>query len=161
MSAFIHADAIVLGNVSLADGVSVWPTAVLRGDSDCITVGADTNIQDGAILHADDNMPCILGARVTIGHRAIVHGATVEDDCLIAMGAIVLNRAVIGRGSLVAAGAVVPERMIVPPHSVVVGIPAKVVKQVDEATRARIANGVTAYLDLAARHQRGEFAPQR
>ena len=161
MSAFIHADAIVLGNVTLADGVSVWPTAVLRGDSDRITVGADTNIQDGAVLHADDNVPCTLGARVTVGHRAIVHGATVEDDCLIGMGAIVLNHAVIGHGSLVAAGAVVREGMIVPPGSVVAGVPAKVVKQVDDATRARIASGVTAYLELAARHRRGEFARQR
>jgi carbonic anhydrase/acetyltransferase-like protein (isoleucine patch superfamily) len=161
MSAFIHADAIVVGNVTLADGVSVWPTAVLRGDSDRITVGADTNIQDGAVLHADDNVPCTLGARVTVGHRAIVHGATVEDDCLIGMGAIVLNHAVIGRGSLVAAGAVVREGMVVPPNSVVVGVPAKVVKQVDEATRARIATGVAAYLTLAARHKRGEFIRQR
>ena len=161
MSAFIHADAIVVGNVTLADGVSVWPTAVLRGDSDRITVGADTNIQDGAVLHADDDVPCTLGARVTVGHRAIVHGATVEDDCLIGMGAIVLNHAVIGRGSLVAAGAVVREGMIVPPNSVVVGIPAKVVKEVDDATRARIATGVRAYLDLAARHQRGEFTRLR
>lgn len=161
MAAFIHADAIVLGNVTLADGVSVWPTAVLRGDSDRITVGADTNIQDGAVLHADDNMPCTLGARVTVGHRAIVHGATVEDDCLIGMGAIVLNQAVIGRGSLVAAGAVVREGMVVPPGSVVAGVPAKVVRQVDDATRARIEHGVHSYRDLAARHQRGEFARQR
>jgi carbonic anhydrase/acetyltransferase-like protein (isoleucine patch superfamily) len=161
MPAFIHADAIVVGNVTLADGASVWPTAVLRGDSDRITVGADTNIQDGAVLHADDHVPCTLGARVTVGHRAIVHGATVEDDCLIGMGAVVLNHAVIGRGSVVAAGAVVREGMVVPPHSVVAGVPAKVVKQVDAPTRARMVAGVAAYLDLAARHQRGEFARHR
>lgn len=161
MRPFIHADAVVLGNVTLADGVSVWPTAVLRGDSDRITVGPDTNIQDGAVLHADDHVPCTLGARVTVGHRAIVHGATIEDDCLIGMGAIVLNHAVIGRGSLVAAGALISEGMIVPPGSVAIGIPARVIKQVDDDMRARIAKGVGAYLALAERHQRGEFARQR
>ena len=90
-SAFIHQAAILIGNVTIGPRSSVWPTAVLRGDSDAIVVGEDTNVQDGAILHADPGLPAVLGHRVSVGHRAIVHGATVEDDCLIAMGAILLN----------------------------------------------------------------------
>jgi carbonic anhydrase/acetyltransferase-like protein (isoleucine patch superfamily) len=159
-SAFIHADAIVLGNVSLGDKASVWPTAVIRGDSDRISVGNESNVQDGAVLHADEGMPCIVGDRVTIGHRAIVHGATVEDDCLIGMGAIVLNKAVIGRGSLIGAGAVVTEGTVIPPRSLVLGVPAKRRGDVDDATSARIRRGCEAYVELGEQHRRGEF-PRR
>ena len=154
---FIHPDATVVGNVVLGERVSVWPGAVLRGDCAPITVGDESNIQDGVVLHVDDDAPCVIGKRVTVGHRAIVHGATIEDECLIGMGAIVLNHAVIGRGSLVGAGSVVPEGMNVPPGSVVLGIPAKVVRQADDAIRARIAWGAESYLHMQARHQRGEF----
>ena len=157
---FIHEHAIVIGDVILGHLASVWPTAVIRGDTDRISIGAESNIQDGAVLHADPGAPCRIGARVTVGHRAIVHGATIEDDCLIGMGAIVLNRAVIGSGSLIGAGSVVPEGMVVPPGSVVLGVPAKVVKKVDAAARARIAHGAATYVELAKRHQRGEF-PRR
>ena len=155
---FVHPDATVVGNVVLGDRVSVWPGAVLRGDCASITVGDESNIQDGVVLHVDYDAPCTIGKRVTVGHRAIVHGATVEDECLIGMGAIVLNHAVIGRGSLVGAGAVVPEGMKVPPGSVVLGIPARVVKRVDDVIRARIAWGAESYLNLQARHEQGEFA---
>jgi carbonic anhydrase/acetyltransferase-like protein (isoleucine patch superfamily) len=154
---FISEHAIVLGDVTLGPLASVWPTAVIRGDSDRITIGDESNVQDGAVLHADDGVPCTIGKRVTIGHRAVVHGATVEDECLIGMGAVILNHAVIGTGSIVGAGAVVPEGMQVPPGSVVLGIPAKVVKPVTEEVRARIRASAQAYVDLQARHQRGEF----
>jgi carbonic anhydrase/acetyltransferase-like protein (isoleucine patch superfamily) len=157
MPPFIHRSAVVIGNVVLGDKSSIWPCAVLRGDSDRITVGRETNVQDGAVLHADPGAPCTLGDRVTVGHRAIVHGATVEDECLIGMGAIVLNHAVIGRGSLVGAGALVPEGMQVPPGSLVLGLPARVAKPLDDAARRRISDGVDAYVELARRHQRGEF----
>lgn len=156
MPPFIHSSAVVLGDVSLGERASVWPCAVLRGDTDRIVVGEESNVQDGAVLHADPGVPCTIGARVTIGHRAIVHGATVEDGCLIGMGAIVLNHAVIGAGSLVGAGAVVGEGMRVPPGSVAVGVPARIIKPVDEETRTRIQSGVDAYVALAARHQRGD-----
>jgi carbonic anhydrase/acetyltransferase-like protein (isoleucine patch superfamily) len=156
-TAFVHADAVVVGNVSLGPGVSVWPTAVIRGDSDAIFVGADSNVQDGAVLHADEGIPCVVGARVTIGHRAIVHGATVEDDCLIGMGAIVLNRVAIGRGSLIGAGAVLPEGMQVPPGSVVLGVPGKILRTVDGETAARIAHGARAYVALAQEHRMGVY----
>ena len=156
-TAFIHPEAIVLGDVVLGAQASVWPTAVIRGDSERITVGEESNVQDGAVLHADPGMPCTLGAGVTIGHRAIVHGATVGDGCLIGMGAIVLNGARIGRGSIIGAGALCPERMEVPEGSLVLGVPGRVVRPLSADERARIARGKEAYVELARRHRAGEF----
>lgn len=132
-SAFVAPTATVIGDVALAEESSVWFGAVLRGDNDAIRVGPRTNIQDQAIIHVDPDVPVTIGADVTVGHRAIIHGATVEDGCLIGMGAIVLNGAVVGTGSIVGAGAVVREREIIPPRSLVVGIPAKVVRQLTDA----------------------------
>jgi carbonic anhydrase/acetyltransferase-like protein (isoleucine patch superfamily) len=157
---YVHPQAFVCGDVVLADGVFVLPTAVLRGDVARITVGKDSNIQDGAVLHADHGVPCTLGSRVTVGHRAIVHGCTVEDDCLIGMGAIVLNHAVIGRGSLVGAGTLVSERMVIPPNSLVVGAPARVLRQVTPEMHARMSAGVDTYCELRERHRAGDF-PRR
>jgi carbonic anhydrase/acetyltransferase-like protein (isoleucine patch superfamily) len=157
---FIHPDAIVIGDVVLGEKASIWPLAVIRADNDRIRIDAESNVQDGAVLHADPGFPCIIGKRVTIGHRAIVHGATVEDECLIGMGAVVLNGAVIGAGSLVGAGAVVKEGMIVPPGSVVLGVPGKIARPVDAETRARILRGAAAYVAIQERHARGEF-PRR
>ena len=154
---FIHDTAVVLGKVSLARNTSVWPTAVIRADTDRIDIGEDSNIQDGAILHTDFGIPCTIGNRVTIGHRAVVHGAEVQDDCLIGIGAIVLNNSVIGRGSIVGAGAVVTEGTIIPPDSLVLGAPAKVVKQLSNDHRDRLARGHVAYIDLQQRHRAGEF----
>ena len=160
-TAFIHPAAFVCGDVTLGAGASVWPSAVIRADSAPITIGESTNVQDGVVIHVDPGLPCTIGARVAIGHRAIVHGATVADDCLIAMGAIVLNRVVIGTGSIVGAGAVCSEGMIVPPNSLVLGVPGRVVRSTDEALRGRIASAVEAYLALAERHRNGEFSPHR
>ena len=156
-SAFVHPAAILIGNVTLAARASVWPTAVLRADSDAITVGEDTNIQDGAILHADPGMPAMLGARVSVGHRAIVHGATVEDDCLIAMGAILLNGVHVGAGSLVAAGAVCKEGMRIPPNSLVLGIPARVAREATSEIRERIERTWKAYLRLREEYRAGKY----
>ena len=114
-TAFVHGGAFVIGDVTLGARVSVWPTAVLRGDTAAIVIGEDSNVQDGTIVHVDHGVPCTIGARVGIGHRAIIHGATVEHDSLIGMGAILLNNVVVGTGSIVGAGAVCPEGMIVPP----------------------------------------------
>src|ERR1700743_381273 len=113
-SAFIHPAAHVLGNVTLGARVSIWPTAVLRADSDTITIGDDSNVQDGTVIHVDPGVRTTIGKRVAIGHRAIVHGSTVEDDCLIAMGAILLNNVHVGTGSIVGAGAVRREGMKIP-----------------------------------------------
>ena len=154
-NAFIHSAAHVIGDVTLGARVSVWPTAVLRGDTEPIVVGEDSNIQDGSVLHVDRGVPCTIGARVAIGHRAIVHGATVHDDCLIGMGAILLNGVVVGSGSIVGAGAVCREGMIIPPNSLVVGVPARVIRETSDIERARIAGTVDAYLELQKEHRAG------
>jgi carbonic anhydrase/acetyltransferase-like protein (isoleucine patch superfamily) len=160
-SAFIHPLAVVIGNVSLGERVSVWPTAVIRGDSDVITIGDDSNVQDGTIIHVDAGVPATIGKRVAIGHRAIVHGATVDDDCLIAMGAILLNGVHVGTGSIVAAGAVCREGMQIPPNSLVVGVPARVIRETTSAERDRIRKTVEAYLELQEAHRAGKFPPIR
>jgi carbonic anhydrase/acetyltransferase-like protein (isoleucine patch superfamily) len=157
-TAFVHPAALVYGDVTLGARASVWPTAVLRGDTAPIVVGAESNVQDGTVIHVDAGVPATVGARVGIGHRAIVHGATVEDDCLIGMGAILLNGVVVGRGSIVGAGAVCPEGMRVPPNSLVLGVPARVVRATTEEERQRIARTVASYLALQERHRGGEFA---
>ena len=153
--AYVHPAAHVIGDVTLGAHVSVWPTAVLRGDSDAIVIGDDSNVQDGTIIHVDPGVPCTIGARVAIGHRAIVHGATIGDDCLIGMGSILLNRVVVGSGSIIGAGAVCREGMEIPPNSLVVGVPAKVIRETTDAERARIAHTVEAYLKLQTVHREG------
>ena len=157
--AFVHPLAAVIGDVALGARASVWPFAVLRGDTDRIVVGADSSVQDGAVVHVDRGVPARIGARVAVGHRAVVHGATVEDDCLIGMGAVLLNRATIGAGSIVAAGAVVPEGAVVPPGSLVVGVPGRVRRAVRDEERARVARTVASYLALQLAHRRGDFPP--
>lgn len=154
-TAFIHRDATVLGDVTLGVNSSVWPSAVIRGDTDRIEVGDESNVQDGAVLHCDVGFPCIVGKRVTIGHSAVVHGATVEDGALIGIGAIVLNGARIGAGALVGAGAVVSEGTVIPPHSLVLGVPARVRGELTDEQRARVAHGYEAYVALAGRHRSG------
>jgi carbonic anhydrase/acetyltransferase-like protein (isoleucine patch superfamily) len=156
-TAFVAPGAWVLGDVTLGPRASVWYGAVLRGDMARIVVGADTNLQDGVVVHVDDGLPASIGARVGVGHRAVIHGCRVEDDCLIGMGSVVLNGAVIGAGSVVAAGAVVREGMVVPAGSLVMGVPARVVRPVDAGLRARTRGTVEHYLALAARHRAGAF----
>ena len=156
-SAFVHDGAFVIGDVTLGARVSVWPTAVIRGDTAAIVIGEDSNVQDGTVVHVDHGVPCTIGARVGIGHRAIVHGATVEHDSLIGMGAILLNNVVVGTGSIVGAGAVCPEGMVIPPNSLVLGVPGRVVRQTTDAERERIAKTVRSYLDLQEAHRAGKF----
>ncbi|MBA3854013.1 MAG: gamma carbonic anhydrase family protein [Gemmatimonas sp.] len=147
-TAWVHPAATIVGDVTLGDDVSVWPGAVLRGDRDAIVIGAETNVQDGAVLHCDPGLPLRIGARVTIGHRAVVHGCTIEDGALIGIGAIVLNGAVVGAGSLVAAGAVLGEGQVIPPDSLLVGVPARVLKPLTEEQRARVRAGFATYVKL-------------
>jgi carbonic anhydrase/acetyltransferase-like protein (isoleucine patch superfamily) len=155
-SAYIAPSAIVLGDVELAAEASVWLYAVLRGDSASIRVGCQTNVQDLCVLHADPGFPCVLGDRVTVGHAAIVHGATVEDDCMIGMRAVVMNGATIGAGSIVAVGAVVTEGTQVPPGSVVMGVPAKVRREVTVEDQERIRHAANYYVENARRFHRSE-----
>jgi carbonic anhydrase/acetyltransferase-like protein (isoleucine patch superfamily) len=154
-TAYVHPLAVVIGDVVLQERVSVWPTAVIRGDTDRVEIGEESNVQDGTIIHVDHGVPTMIGRRVAIGHRAIVHGATIHDDVLVGMGAIVLNRAVIGSGTIVGAGAVVREGMEIPPQSLVVGVPARVVRQTTAAERERIASTVRSYLALQEEYRAG------
>ncbi|MEU3254603.1 gamma carbonic anhydrase family protein [Streptomyces sp. NPDC006997] len=151
--AFVAPTASVVGDVTLHAGASVWYGAVLRGDVERITVGASSNVQDNCTLHADPGFPVTVGARVSIGHNAVVHGATVEDDCLVGMGATVLNGAVIGAGSLVAAQALVPQGMRVPPGSLVAGVPAKVRRELTEEERQGVSLNGVMYAELATAHR--------
>lgn len=156
-SAFIAPGALVMGDVQLGPESSVWYGAVVRGDMAPIRVGARTNLQDGVIVHVDEGVPCTVGERVGVGHRAILHGCTVEDDCLVGMGAILLNGVVLGRGSVVAAGAVLREGMRVPPGSLVMGVPGRVVRPVDEALARRVEFTWRHYVDQAKRHAAGSY----
>jgi carbonic anhydrase/acetyltransferase-like protein (isoleucine patch superfamily) len=155
--AYVHPAAHVIGDVTLGARASIWPTAVLRGDSAPITVGDESNVQDGAVLHVDRGVPCAIGNRVAIGHRAVVHGATVHDDCLVGMGAIVLNNVVVGSGSIVGAGAVCTEGMVIPRNSLVVGVPARVRRETTADERERIARTVQSYLALQDVYRTGMY----
>ena len=156
-TAFLAPTAVVLGDVTLGPRASVWYTSVLRGDMAPITVGADSNIQDGSVVHVDEGVPCRVGERVGVGHRVILHGCTVEDDSLIGMGSVLLNHVTIGRGSVVAAGAVIPEGMQVPPGSLVMGVPGRIVRAVDPALSARIAETWRHYVGQAEAHRSGRY----
>ena len=151
--AFIAPASVVVGRVRIGARSSVWYGSVLRGDDAEIVVGKDSNIQDLSLLHADPGFPAIVGDRVTVGHRAVVHGATVEDDVLVGMGAILLNGAVIGSGSVVAAGAVVTPGTEVPPGSLVAGIPGKVVREVRDGDRAMIQHAAESYVKKSNLHR--------
>ncbi|MBM3400447.1 MAG: gamma carbonic anhydrase family protein [Bacteroidetes bacterium] len=147
---FVAGGAHVIGEVKLGENSSVWFGAVLRGDSDIISVGARTNIQDNAVLHADPGDPCIIGDDCVIGHSAIVHGARLSHHVLVGMHATVLNNAEIGEYSIIGANALVPSGMIIPPYSLVLGVPAKVVKTLDESVHQRIQDNVDEYVRKAA-----------
>src|SRR5262245_8951984 len=145
-TAFVAEGAVILGDVMIGGESSVWFAAVIRGDAEAIRIGRQTNVQDGCILHADPGFPCTLGDRVTLGHGAIVHGAIVEDDCLIGMRAVVMNGAKIGEGSIVAVGSIVTEGTQIPPGSVAMGQPAKVKREVTERDRALIRHAAEHYV---------------
>ena len=153
LGAFVHDAAEVIGRVTLGERSSVWPRAVIRGDTEEIAVGESSNVQDGAVLHADPGFPCVLGARVSVGHLACVHGCTVEDEALIGIGAVVLNGARIGAGSIVGAGAVVPEGMEVPPGSLVLGVPGRVARPTTDAQREGARRTAAHYVELIRVHR--------
>lgn len=148
-SAFVADGATLIGDVTIGPGASVWFGAVMRGDTDHLELGERSNLQDNAVVHADPGSPAIIGAGVSIGHGAVVHGCRIEDDCLIGMNATVLNRAVIGRESLVAAGAVVLEGTVVPPRSLVAGVPAKVRRELTDDEVAGIRRNGENYVERA------------
>jgi carbonic anhydrase/acetyltransferase-like protein (isoleucine patch superfamily) len=153
-SAWIHPSAVVLGQVTLGARVSVWPTVVLRGDQGGIAIGEETNLQDGTIAHATGGVSTVVvGARCTVGHRALLHGCRVGNDCLVGMGSIVLDNVEVEDGCIIGAGAVVPVGMRVPAGSLVLGVPGRVVRSLRPEDHARIRHGCAEYLRLAATHR--------
>lgn len=156
-SAFVAPSADLVGDVRVGPEASIWYGCVLRGDIAPIEIGARTNIQDLTVVHVDQGCPARVGERVGIGHRAIIHGCTIEDDSLIGMGAILLSGVVVGRGSLIAAGAVVTEGTEVPPGSLVVGVPGRVVRQVDDRLRERMERTIAHYRALKEGHREGRW----
>jgi len=150
VSAYIDRSAQVIGQVTVGERSSIWPNVTARGDVNTIRIGDDSNIQDNSVLHCDAGLfPLNIGNRVTVGHLAMLHGCTIEDDCLIGIAAIVLNGAKIGRGSVIAAGAVVPEGAEVPPESMVMGVPAKVKRQLTAEERERFRLNAMHYVEAA------------
>lgn len=146
-TAYVDQASTVIGDVTMGERSSVWPSAVLRGDVNKIVIGDETNIQDGSVLHGElDKYPVLLGNRVTVGHMVCLHGCVVEDDVLVGIGAVVLNGAKIGRGSVIAAGSLVPEGMEIPPESMVMGVPAKVRRQITEEEKARFKENAQRYI---------------
>ncbi|MDV3125333.1 gamma carbonic anhydrase family protein [Mycobacterium sp. 21AC1] len=152
---WVAPNAAVIGNVTLAEKVSVWYSATVRAEFDPVSVGPGSNIQDSATVHADPGFPVTIGAHVTIGHNAVVHGCTVDDRCLIGMGAIIGNGAKIGAGSLIAPGAVVPQGMTVPPRSFVAGVPAKVRRELSDEEMEVNGINAPAYEYLIGIHSAG------
>jgi carbonic anhydrase/acetyltransferase-like protein (isoleucine patch superfamily) len=155
--AFVAPGAVVVGRVRLGREASVWYGCVLRGDVDAITVGEQSNLQDLTVVHVDEGRPAIIGPRVGVGHRCLLHGCVIEEECLIGMGAIVLSGAVVERGSVVGAGALVTEGMRVPAGSLALGVPARVVRPVDDALRRRIEHTWRNYVRLAREHRAGLY----
>ena len=150
---WVAPNATVIGRVKLADHASVWYGATLRAEFEPIAIGEGTNIQDGVTVHVDPGFPATIGAGVSVGHNAVLHGCTIEDDCLIGMSSTVLNRAVVGAGSLVAAGSVVLEGTVIPPRSLVAGVPAKVRREISDEEFAKIQQNAQRYLTLSAAHK--------
>ena len=148
-SAYVHPSAVLMGDVRLGAKVSIWPNVVLRADINFIEIGEGSNIQDGSVLHLSDDHPVIVGKYVTVGHMAMLHACTVEDECLIGMNAIILDGAVIGKNSIIGAGALIKEGEVIPPGSLVVGNPGRIARTLDDARRAGLKSWALKYVELA------------
>lgn len=153
-TAFVAPNATVVGNVTVGAHASVWFNAVVRAELDTVTIGDRSNVQDGAVIHVDEGHPVVLGDNVTVGHRAVVHGATVGDNCIVGIGAILLNGSRIGANSIVGAGALVPEGKEYPPNSLLIGVPARVARTLTDEQVARIAEGADHYVMFGAAYAR-------
>ena len=149
----IFPGAQVIGDVEIGENCSIWHGAVIRGDVGPIRIGKNSNVQDNATVHCDPDFPVHIGENVTVGHNAVIHGCTIEDDVMIGMSATVLNGAVIGKGSIIGAGALVREGQIIPPNSLVIGLPAKVVKETTEEQRKAILENANHYVYLGKEHK--------
>ncbi len=158
-SVFIAEGAHVCGEVTIEEGASVWFGAVLRGDVDTIRIGQRSNVQDLAVIHCDPGFPCTIGEEVTIGHAAVVHGATIQSRVLIGIRAVVLNGARIGEGSIIGAGAVVTEGADIPPNSLVVGVPGKILRETTLVQREHILRNALNYVDSARQYRLARNGP--
>lgn len=154
-SAWVADSAQVIGDVTLAEDVSIWFGSVLRGDTSNLQIGAGTNIQDGSVLHADPGKPLVVGARVTVGHQVMLHGCTIGDESLIGIGAVILNGAKIGRNCLVGAGALVTEGKEFPDGSMIIGSPAKAVRELSPEQIEGLRQSAQHYIDNARRYRNG------
>lgn len=152
-SAYVANEATVIGDVRLGENASVWPACVLRGDINYIKVGDRSNVQDGSIVHLADDLPVDIGDDVTIGHGAIIHACTIENECLVGMGATVLDGAVLGHNSIIGAGSLVTPRTIIPPGSMVMGAPAKVKRALSEEEQGKIKDWAAKYVKVSAAHK--------
>lgn len=152
-SAYIDPSAQVIGDITIGERSSIWPNVSARGDVSSITIGDESNVQDNSVLHCDEGFPLIIGDRVTVGHMAMLHGCTIEEDSLIGIGAIVLNGAKIGKGSVIAAIALIPEGMQIPPYSMVMGVPGKVRREITEDERERFKLNCKHYVELAEQYR--------
>jgi len=151
-SAWVAPNATVIGDVRLAAGASIWWNAVLRGDNDPISIGENTNIQDGSVLHTDEGIPMSLGRDITVGHLVMLHGCTIGDGSLIGIGSIILNRAVIGKHCLIGANTLIPEGKVIPDRSLVMGSPGKVVRELTDDDVARLLASAAHYVANARRY---------
>jgi len=149
---YIAADADVFGNVSIGSRSSIWYHAVIRAEDDSVTIGEESNIQDGCVLHVDAGYPIVIGDRVTVGHQALIHGCRIGDETLIGMGAIILNGAEVGSHCMIGAGALVTQGMVIPDGSLAFGSPAKVIRQLKEEEISEIIEDAAEYVHLAGRH---------
>lgn len=157
--AWIAPNATVIGDVRLGDKASIWWNAVLRADNDTITIGAESNIQDGSVLHADEGVPLTLGARVTVGHMVMLHGCTIGDETLIGIKSVILNKAVIGRHCIIGANSLIPEGKVIPDRSLVMGSPGKVVRQLSDEEVLWLHGAAQGYVANASRY-RAELKPE-
>jgi carbonic anhydrase/acetyltransferase-like protein (isoleucine patch superfamily) len=154
-TAWVAPNATLAGSVVIEDGASIWYGAVLRADNEPITIGARSNVQDNCAFHVDKGKPVVLGEGVSVGHGAVIHGATIEDHVLVGMGAIIMNGAVVGAGSLVAAGALISEGVVIPPRSLVAGVPGKVRRELTDDEVEHLRNNAAIYEEHRDLHRRG------
>lgn len=156
-SCFVHATAVIIGDVTIHEDCGIWPHAVIRGDENSIEIGAGSNVQDCCVVHVSDGFPTKIGRNVSMGHGSIIHGASIADDVIVGMGACVMNGAAVGAGSIIGAAAVVKQGMVIPEGSLVLGIPGKIIKEGDAGLREETLRNATTYQELARMHKAGKF----
>ena len=156
-SCFVYKTAVIIGDVAIGKNTGVWPNAVIRGDQNTIIIGDNSNVQDNCVVHVNDDYKVTIGNNVSLGHGAVVHGATIEDNVIVGMNAVIMNGSVIGQGSVIAAGALVKEGVKIPPNSLVVGVPGKIIREGDASLEKFALKNAQVYVELAQRHKDGEF----